>query len=262
MYVQYTSPNFKKFPQYCLTITDQIVSFLVDSGATHVLKAIQFNPKPPLSGKHVYSIGSSGQTIKENITIPLQCEDGPNSKFTHSFLLSQLCPINLMGRDLMCKLNLCLISTHEGIKVCKMSDLASKFSNSFVQCATENLNYTYYWQMQNLQFFSTPFKDIQNKICPVATEFQTPENLQCISHVSARPDEPYEKGWWRETTDTLSLDHVYCNQNKCAVSVSLTPTQLTFFSITSSVPHIPMSKRTSDNWYDLGPFVKKVSTSN
>ncbi len=39
----------------------------------------------------------------------------------------KVCPINLMGRDLMCKLRLCLISTPEGVKVHRLSDLKPNF---------------------------------------------------------------------------------------------------------------------------------------
>ena len=102
--------------------------FLVDSEATHsVLKASELTVKPTLSGNYMHSIGSSGQTIKENITVPLKCEDELNANFKHGFLLSKVCPVNLMGRDLMCKLGLCLISTPEGVKVRRLSELEPHF---------------------------------------------------------------------------------------------------------------------------------------
>ncbi len=80
--------HFKKFPQHTLTISEQNVVFLVDSGATHsVIKDLELTTKPKLSGDYVHSVGSSGHTIRENITIPLECEDGPNTTFKHAFLL-------------------------------------------------------------------------------------------------------------------------------------------------------------------------------
>lgn len=79
-YVQYTSDSFKKFSQHTLTISEQNVVFLVDSGATQsVIKDLELTTKPKLSGNYMYSVGSSGQTIRENITIPLKCEDGLNT---------------------------------------------------------------------------------------------------------------------------------------------------------------------------------------
>ena len=68
--------------------------FLVDSGATHsVIRNSELTTKPKLSGDYVYSVGSSGQTIRENITLPLKCTDESNS-FTHPFLLFNVCPID------------------------------------------------------------------------------------------------------------------------------------------------------------------------
>jgi len=75
-YVYYTSDHFKKCPEHTLNITEQNIVFLVDSEATHsVIKTSEFTKKPKLSGNNVYSIGSSGQTIRENMTIPLKCVD-------------------------------------------------------------------------------------------------------------------------------------------------------------------------------------------
>lgn len=38
--------------------------------------------------------------------------------------MNSYCPVNLMARDLMCTLDICLISTPEGIEVCQLRDLA------------------------------------------------------------------------------------------------------------------------------------------
>ena len=118
-----------------------------------MIRALELTTKPKLSGNHVYSVGLSGQTIRENITVPLKCtavlvkkKIGRSYVFfsnrLHAFLLSEVCPINLMGRDLMCKLGLCLISTPEGVKVHRSSDLEPCLSHSFVHHSS-NLLYAY-----------------------------------------------------------------------------------------------------------------------
>lgn len=35
-------------------------------------------------------------------------------------LLSDCCPVNLLGRDLMCRLGINLLSTHKGVETVKM----------------------------------------------------------------------------------------------------------------------------------------------
>uniref|UniRef100_A0A8P4FYZ8 Gag-Pol polyprotein n=1 Tax=Dicentrarchus labrax TaxID=13489 RepID=A0A8P4FYZ8_DICLA len=207
-----------------------------------------------MSGDYVYSVGSSGQTIRENITVPLKCADGPDISFKHAFLLSKVCPINLMGRDLMCKLGLCLISTPEGVKVHRLSDLEPHFSHSFVHHIPE-LQYAYLWKLQPST--ASELVTLARKTVLTATiDFMTPEDLHCTSHVSPGPNEPYEEGWLRERFDKLTLSHIYWTQHKCAISVSLTPAQYEVYTIDHSVPHITLAKHTSDNWEDLGPFIK------
>ena len=115
-YVKYTEA-FQKLPMYCLTVCNSKIEFLVDSGATHsVLKTSEISPFPKLSGRYIHSMGASGKIVKENFTCPLSCST-KNSTMKHSFLLSPNCPVNLLGRDLMIKLNLSLISTPEGLKI-------------------------------------------------------------------------------------------------------------------------------------------------
>lgn len=189
-----------------------------------MIKALEFTKKPKLSGDFVYSIGSSGQTIRENITIPLKCADGPNTSFRHVFLLSEVCPINLIGRDLMCKLGLCLISTPEGVKVHRFSDLQPNFSHSFVSY-TPDLSYAYKWKLQSSTVSSELVTEVKKTVSTVATDFMTSEDLHCTSHVSPGPDEPYEERWFQERFDKLTFTHIYWTQHRCETSVSLTPTQ-------------------------------------
>lgn len=219
-----------------------------------MIKALELTTKPKMSGDYVYSVGSSGQTIRENITVPLKCADGPDISFKHAFLLSKVCAINLMGRDLMCKLGLCLISTPEGVKVHRLSNLEPNFSHSFVH-HTPDLQYAYQWKLQPST--ASELVTLARKTVLTATiDFMTPEDLHCTSHVSPGPDEPYEEGWLRERFDKLTLTHIYWTQHKCAISVSLTPAQCDVYTIDHSVPHITLAKHTSDNWEDLGPFIK------
>ena len=139
------------------------------------------------SREYVYSVGSSGQTIRESITVPLQCKDNTYTNFKHAFLNSEVCPINLMGRDLMWKLGLCLISTPEGVKVCRLSELEPDFSHSFVYHTSEQ-NYAYQWQLQCLSTSSELLREAQGKVLTTATDFMTPENLHWTSRVT--------RTWW------------------------------------------------------------------
>lgn len=111
-------PNIVKFPEYTLMINGQQIKFLVDSGATYsVVKTSSLMSVPKLSGRFTHSLAASGVTNKEYFTSPLRCSDSEGYSFKHSFLYSPVCPVDLIGRDLMCKLGLCLISTADGLHV-------------------------------------------------------------------------------------------------------------------------------------------------
>lgn len=51
-------------------------------------------------------IGAPGNTVKEILTVPLRVEDDLNGSFKHSFMLSSGFPEILLGRDLMCVLDI------------------------------------------------------------------------------------------------------------------------------------------------------------
>jgi len=184
------------------------------------------------------------------MTIPLQCGDESHSSFQHAFLLSEVCPINLMGRDLMCKLGLCLISTPEGVRVLRLSDLAPNASHTFVH-HTPNMTYAYLWQLQPLTNFPE-FVSAKNTISTASTDFMAKDDLQCTSHVSPESDESYEEDWLKERFDKLTLTHIFWTEHKCAVSVSLTPAQCNMYTMDYSAPHIPLAKHTSDNLEEIG----------
>lgn len=106
-----------------LKVAGKDVEFIVDSGATHsVVRAFEM-PHAKLSGRCVYSVGASGAQVKEHFTVPLSCQppqtppEPPSSSIKHSFLLSNCCPLNLLGRDLMIVFGIHLKSTPDGVVV-------------------------------------------------------------------------------------------------------------------------------------------------
>ena len=157
----------------------------------------------------------------------------------------------------MCRSGLCLISTPEGVKVRRLSELEPHLSHSFVHHTT-NFFYEYQWKLQP-STASELVNEARKMASTDATDFMTPEDMHCTSHVSPGPDEPYEKYWLRNKEDKLTLTHIYWAKHKCALSVSLTPTQCDVYTMDHSVPHIALTKHTSDNWEDLGPFFKDMS---
>ena len=76
------------------------VSFLIDIGAAFSLLT---SFKGPLQPSEVAIEGVSGIPFYPQITLPLLCSLGKTT-LTHSFIVVPQCPMALMGRDLLAKL--------------------------------------------------------------------------------------------------------------------------------------------------------------
>ncbi len=92
------------------------MTFLVDSGA--VVSVIQSNvlPNAPKTTKFLKTVGASGITKFEPVSELLTVCFG-DYRGEHPFLLSDVCPLNLLGRDLMCALNIAMHCDSTGIKI-------------------------------------------------------------------------------------------------------------------------------------------------
>lgn len=244
-------------PHYNLTVHGSQVRFLVDSGATHSLIKMNEFPsesKVKLSGNFVNSVGASGNVVRERFTVPLRCEDATNS-FKHAFLLSACCPVNLLGRDLMIRLGIGLVSTSEGVKTVKNDDSQA---GAFVKYSPEHMLYAYQWKLSGGELSELTSAQAKECTSPLHTEYWPQNTLQCTTHISPGPDQEYEKLWYHSTlkNERLTVTHLFWTEHRCVAEVQLTPTQQQMFLVHNSSPHIPLSKREGDQWEDLGQFTK------
>ena len=95
-----TEANLGNGRWVCLHRQPCTIIFLVDTGAAMFVINCKAMTKPPMSSETVKT--ASGLPFREHVTMPLPvsfCE-----KCQHQFLYSNYCPVNLMGRDLLCKL--------------------------------------------------------------------------------------------------------------------------------------------------------------
>lgn len=100
-YVKYNTEPFTRMPETTLTINGKVLTFLVDSGATHSVIQEKHLAGVKMSGNFVHSQGASGTVVKESFTVPLMCSntiDGDTASAKHGFLLSPHCPINLLSK--------------------------------------------------------------------------------------------------------------------------------------------------------------------
>ena len=88
-------------PRVQMTVGTQLVDFLEDTGATY---SVLNSKLTSLSNSSIAIVGVTGETQQRPMLQPLECSLG-EQKLKHSFLYIPDCPIPLLGRDLLCKLN-------------------------------------------------------------------------------------------------------------------------------------------------------------
>ncbi len=116
--MMYKSEAFKKMPRYPMFVEGVMIEFLADSGASRsCLRLCELPCQPSLSDKTNESVSTSGYTSVERFTVPLNCETEGGRVLNHAFVYSPKCPVLILGRDLLCKLNLKLVANSSGVRV-------------------------------------------------------------------------------------------------------------------------------------------------
>ncbi len=116
--MMYESEAFKKMPNYPMLVEGVMIEFLADSGASRSsIRPCDLPCQPSLPDKTNESISASGHTIFERFTVPLNCETEGGRVLNHAFVYSPKCPVSILDRDLLCKLNLILVADSSGVRV-------------------------------------------------------------------------------------------------------------------------------------------------
>ncbi|XP_058617745.1 uncharacterized protein LOC131531182 isoform X1 [Onychostoma macrolepis] len=248
--MMYKSGAFKKMPNYPMLIEGVLIEFLADSGASRSsIRPCDLPCQPIVTDKTNESVSASGHTIFERFTVPLNCETEGGRVLKHAFIYSPNCPVPILGRDLLCKLNLMLVADSSGVRVAEEGEQWC--------CLRTEPQWAYEWHIINHDWAEMMCELAKNKTKPFNTEIMVPDNLHCTSHVVVERENQYEKDWFEgEKGETLSFKKIFWKENMCAVSVGLTEKQLSFFLMSESVPHLSLSKAKEQAWAELGGFVK------
>ncbi|KAI4874220.1 hypothetical protein NFI96_032033, partial [Prochilodus magdalenae] len=97
-------------PVLSLTVEDQSLPFLVDTGTT--VSTLRLAPKDSLSSRCITLMGFSGETTTLPFTYPLVTRIG-HQTLSHSPAV----PTNLLGRDLLIKLGATILCSPDGLEV-------------------------------------------------------------------------------------------------------------------------------------------------
>lgn len=110
----HTLPRIEPTVEAC--VNGESMIFLADTGAAMSVMNCKTMKKHPMSSETVKTVGALGLPFREHVTMPLPvsfCEE----KCQHQFLFSDHCPVNSMGRDLLCKLGINITCGPSGLTV-------------------------------------------------------------------------------------------------------------------------------------------------
>ncbi len=168
----------------------------------------------------------------------------------HAFLCSETCPVPLMARDLMCKLNLKLTAGPFGIVIEEEQQMS---------CAKFESQWAYEWQISDSDWAQMILKLAKDRTVSANTENMLPDRLHCTSHVVIEREPQYEEEWFNGAeNEKIRFDKIFWNENVCALSACLSAKQMQLYLITGeSAPHLSVTKATEQTWAALGLFVRK-----
>ena len=106
---------------------------MVDTGATRsTVRSVEV-PDLPLLGKQMQVVEVISPNHMNKITKRVLVNIG-NIKNKHQFIISDTSPVNLLGRDLLCKMNCVIYFTPHGVSVeTHDEDSECKFQSEIVQ---------------------------------------------------------------------------------------------------------------------------------
>ncbi len=137
----YKSSGFLRLPRYPMLVDGTMIDFMVDlREARSTIRPCDFPCEPRMTDLVFESTSASGHIISENYIVLLKCETEGGRALKHAFLCSETCPVPLMARDLMCKLDLKLTAGPFGIEIEEEQQMS---------CAKFEPQWAHEWQIRD-----------------------------------------------------------------------------------------------------------------
>ncbi|XP_053472009.1 uncharacterized protein LOC128602308 [Ictalurus furcatus] len=194
-------------------------------------------------------MGVTGHSVLECFSEPLVRECENEKRVTQKFLISSSCPVNLLGRDLMCVLHLNLMSSPQGVTINDDSSLGTPFVRATELCV-------YQWSKHNKPRACARLLTLaHDKMKDNYVDFMLSSALHCTVQVHEERDFNFEKEWFMDIPESEELYLYWCDKF-CACPVKLNDTQLRVFFVPESAPHVSLAKIKNKQWKDVGLWVK------
>ena len=236
----------------------------MDTGCTY--SAI--NSHQPLSSDKVKVVGVSGNPEDQYKTTPLLFQWGPSS-LKHQFLYCPNCPINLLGRDLLCKLGCAIYLTESGVEVSlDPPPRARILMLPILPAPALSTTQEVYWLKCLPSGPGTPAIQFQfnqwRKLIYTFHPYKTPQaELHCTLNVTDDEDTPYTQDWdenMMHLTPDIRCLTIVCGPEGVAAPVILPHHIKPWYQLgPDSAPHVTLAVGNGHEARSLGPMIKRAS---
>lgn len=262
-----------------MTVGGREMLMMLDSGARYST----CNQSLPASKRVTSVIGIAGQTQFLPFSKDMDC-DLAGIRFSHSFLLSPTCPLNLIGRDILIKAGANMMFTKHGTVVQFPNGVVHHCSSSHTDrvldigaqlAATNDFDVeddrdfaAVYWLLLSHTDTIPPSKLFEDfelwkpwifSLYPLEYPADPPHCT--LNYDLFNNDLDYETDWegmMDILNKNVTIRDIYVSQEGVAASVSLDCTQEQLYALSKdSAPHVTLAVKSGGEARALGPMVKR-----
>lgn len=242
-------------PVITLQVEDRDIDFLCDSGASRTLIKSTAISADVVSNDYVLVKAANGRIYKEPLSKPLWFTD-PETNQTIRFrvIISKICPVNLLGRDLMQVFGIAAIPTNSGM-VAKRIEM----NNALLVQGQGDLHYWY----SNDLIETGPQSVVADLINLALSKYgaqgptvSTPLHCTMYYRQTIGPDVEYEEKFLSFKVTKIVLHSLFWDaQGNSAVTCSLTRDMQLLYR-NDLTTHVSVTKGEGMSWYLVG---KKIT---
>ncbi|XP_032365890.1 uncharacterized protein LOC116683813 [Etheostoma spectabile] len=217
-------------------------------------------------------IGVTGKPLVQSFTEPLTVQY-QQQQVLHSFLMSPSCPVNLLGRDLMCKFGLQIWMNSQGTHI--SVEVPPSTLQDPVRLMTLTtpppvpLHQIVYWLRlietgPNTPSIQFAFQLLKSQIYALHPYMTPLDHVHCTMHVADDVDTPYDDDWVEHMahhSPTIVCQGIYCGKEGVAAKVLLTEWEQPWYTLSdTAAPHVTLAVGFGQQARSLGPMIKRSST--
>ncbi len=245
-------------PMLQVNIEGKPITLMLDTGASFLCLNPRYASHLPMSGKYIKTVGFSGVTQLLPMTAPVSISL-KDTEIRIPILVSEHTPVNLLGRDAICKLKMQIWCTPDGIYV---DDKAIRQMNVSTLQQTQEPCANIYWLGELKEDVETTISKwgryIREQLCEPSlpkTEFH------CTMKYDENKDSELEKRWLENTKGqkiTMMSQYILVGPEGAALQVDREKFIDEGFEVPNSVPHVTLCVSKNCVSKDLGPMMQKA----